>query len=164
MSSRSISLDTVLVVGITPAHKIHDYSVSIPRDDQPSRLYLVSTPAHRDYPTTLIKPEEAATVELGSSDISNERTLPKYTRSGAGTSGHCFVRATAGENQDFIDMVAISTAIGLAEAGADVAGVAQREMSKTRAFVDKSGRRCVGITRLLACEWAKHAVNARYGP
>lgn len=44
----------------------------------PARLYLVSTPAHRDHPVTIIKPEEAETVELGSSDSCNERTLRKY--------------------------------------------------------------------------------------
>lgn len=38
-----------------------------------------------------------------------------------------------------------SMAIGLAEAGADIAGVARREMSETRAFVEDAGRRFVGI-------------------
>ncbi|HRX09107.1 MAG TPA: 5-dehydro-4-deoxy-D-glucuronate isomerase [Candidatus Limiplasma sp.] len=46
--------------------------------DNPAMFYLNSAPAHRVYPTTLIKPEDCAKVELGSQEASNHRTICKY--------------------------------------------------------------------------------------
>ncbi len=45
---------------------------------EPAMFYLNSAPAHREYPTTLIEPENCAKVELGSQEQSNHRTICKY--------------------------------------------------------------------------------------
>ncbi len=44
----------------------------------PARLYLVSTPAHRDCPTRLVRAADAETLELGSPETCNRRTLRKF--------------------------------------------------------------------------------------
>jgi 4-deoxy-L-threo-5-hexosulose-uronate ketol-isomerase len=44
----------------------------------PAMYYFNSAPAHHVYPTTLIKPEDCAKVELGSQEQSNHRTICKY--------------------------------------------------------------------------------------
>ncbi|MFC1620202.1 5-dehydro-4-deoxy-D-glucuronate isomerase [Candidatus Neomarinimicrobiota bacterium] len=44
----------------------------------PALFYLLSYPAHKDYPTTHIKLAEAEPVHLGSMEESNERTIYKY--------------------------------------------------------------------------------------
>ena len=43
----------------------------------PAKYYLLSYPAHADYPTTHVKVEEAAPVQLGSIEASNKRTIYK---------------------------------------------------------------------------------------
>lgn len=44
----------------------------------PALFYLLSSPAHTNYPTRLLKGSEASPVTLGSSDTCNERTIYKY--------------------------------------------------------------------------------------
>lgn len=44
----------------------------------PAMFYFNSAPAHKEYPTVLIKPEDCAKVELGSQEASNHRTICKY--------------------------------------------------------------------------------------
>lgn len=44
----------------------------------PAKFYLNSAPAHKTYPTTLIKPENCVQVELGSLEESNHRVITKY--------------------------------------------------------------------------------------
>ncbi|TVR05077.1 MAG: 5-dehydro-4-deoxy-D-glucuronate isomerase [Spirochaetaceae bacterium] len=44
----------------------------------PARLYLVSTPAHRDCPIRLVRAAEAETLELGAPETCNRRTLRKF--------------------------------------------------------------------------------------
>ncbi len=44
----------------------------------PAKFYINSAPAHKTYPTVLIKPEDCAFVELGSLETSNHRTIRKY--------------------------------------------------------------------------------------
>ncbi len=44
----------------------------------PAMFYFTSAPAHRVCPTTLIKPETCARVELGTMEESNHRTICKY--------------------------------------------------------------------------------------
>ena len=41
-------------------------------------FYFNSAPAHKAYPTVLIKPEDCAKVELGTQEQSNHRTICKY--------------------------------------------------------------------------------------
>lgn len=45
---------------------------------EPALFYLNSAPAHKSYPTKLIKPEDCANVELGTLEQSNHRTICKY--------------------------------------------------------------------------------------
>jgi 4-deoxy-L-threo-5-hexosulose-uronate ketol-isomerase len=44
----------------------------------PAVFYLLSYPAHATHPATLIRKEDAATVELGSAETCNRRTIFKY--------------------------------------------------------------------------------------
>ncbi|HOP75371.1 MAG TPA: 5-dehydro-4-deoxy-D-glucuronate isomerase [Bacillota bacterium] len=44
----------------------------------PAKFYFNSAPAHKTYPTVLIKPENCVQVELGSLEQSNHRTITKY--------------------------------------------------------------------------------------
>ncbi len=45
---------------------------------RPAQYYLVSYPAHAEYPTTHIRPEQAARMHLGSAEGANDRTIHKY--------------------------------------------------------------------------------------
>ncbi len=45
---------------------------------KPAKFYFNSAPAHKTYPTVLIKPEDCVTVELGSLEQSNHRVIRKY--------------------------------------------------------------------------------------
>ncbi|MGD1108017.1 MAG: 5-dehydro-4-deoxy-D-glucuronate isomerase [Terracidiphilus sp.] len=44
----------------------------------PAVLYLLSYPAHTEYPTTLVRKEDAIPTELGSLETCNKRTICKY--------------------------------------------------------------------------------------
>ena len=46
--------------------------------DNPAKFILVSTPAHRPCPTTLMRATEAMPVEMGTAETSNVRTIYKY--------------------------------------------------------------------------------------
>jgi 4-deoxy-L-threo-5-hexosulose-uronate ketol-isomerase len=46
--------------------------------DKPALFYLYSTPAHKQYPTALIKKEDASPLSTGSKETANERTIYKY--------------------------------------------------------------------------------------
>lgn len=48
----------------------------------PAAFYLLSYPAHTEYPTTLARRVDAAAVELGSVADANRRTIHKYIHSG----------------------------------------------------------------------------------
>ena len=43
-----------------------------------AKFYIVSYPAHKDYPTQLARLEDAGKVELGSDEEANKRTIYKY--------------------------------------------------------------------------------------
>lgn len=45
---------------------------------KPAKFYFNSAPAHKSYPTVLIKPENCVNVELGSLEQSNHRVITKY--------------------------------------------------------------------------------------
>ena len=45
---------------------------------EPAVFYILSTPAHQEYPTTLMKAADATPVTLGSAETSNHRTIYKY--------------------------------------------------------------------------------------
>jgi 4-deoxy-L-threo-5-hexosulose-uronate ketol-isomerase len=46
--------------------------------DQPARYYLLSAPAHKEYPTTLRTQAEATPVQMGALETANQRTIYKY--------------------------------------------------------------------------------------
>jgi len=54
-----------------------DISFSSDNSKDPAKFYLLSYPAHADYPTKHIKMSEAEPVELGTIEASNKRTIYK---------------------------------------------------------------------------------------
>jgi len=46
--------------------------------DNPALYYLLSAPAHHEYPAALMKKEEAMPTKMGALETSNERTIYKY--------------------------------------------------------------------------------------
>ena len=52
----------------------------------PAEFYILSYPAHKEYPTKLIHKLDANTVELGSVEASNKRTIFQYIRPGVAES------------------------------------------------------------------------------
>lgn len=55
-----------------------DIEFSSEDENNPAKFYFNSAPAHKEYPTVLIKPEDCVTVELGSLEESNHRVIRKY--------------------------------------------------------------------------------------
>lgn len=47
-------------------------------EERPACFYFNSAPAHKTYPTVLIKPENCIRVELGSPEAANHRVITKY--------------------------------------------------------------------------------------
>lgn len=47
-------------------------------ENNPAKFYFNSAPAHKTYPTVIIKPEDCVTVELGSLEEANHRVIRKY--------------------------------------------------------------------------------------
>jgi 4-deoxy-L-threo-5-hexosulose-uronate ketol-isomerase len=45
---------------------------------KPAKFYLLSAPAHKEYPTTLRTQAEATPVEMGALETANQRTIYKY--------------------------------------------------------------------------------------
>jgi 4-deoxy-L-threo-5-hexosulose-uronate ketol-isomerase len=50
--------------------------------NRPARFYMVSLPAHKQYPTTLIPQDGANRLDLGSKEAANERCLFQYIHEG----------------------------------------------------------------------------------
>ena len=48
----------------------------------PARFYIISLPAHKEYPTTHISKAQANQVDLGNQDASNKRTIYQYIYEG----------------------------------------------------------------------------------
>lgn len=55
-----------------------DITFSSKSGDAPAQFYILSAPAHKEYPTTLMKEADATPVVLGSAETSNHRTIHKY--------------------------------------------------------------------------------------
>jgi len=51
-------------------------------EDSPAHYYILSYPAHTEYPTTLVKQSDAKRMELGSLEDSNERVIHQSIRPG----------------------------------------------------------------------------------
>lgn len=45
---------------------------------KPAQFYILSAPAHANYPTTLLKKEDAESGAMGSAETSNQRTIHRY--------------------------------------------------------------------------------------
>lgn len=52
----------------------------------PARFYIISLPAHKEYPTTHITKAQANRVEIGSQDAANKRTIYQYIYEGGAPS------------------------------------------------------------------------------
>lgn len=50
--------------------------------NQPARFYIVSLPAHKEYPTTHIAKAQANRIEAGSQEAANARTINRYIYEG----------------------------------------------------------------------------------
>ncbi len=57
---------------------VKDISFSSAEAGTPAKFFLLSSPAHTKYPTTLYTKEQALPVTLGSPETSNQRTIYKY--------------------------------------------------------------------------------------
>ena len=73
-TSFSLSKLDALYIGKGPKSVIFK-SVS---DEIPAQFFLLSAPAHQEYPTRKMSKEEASPVSLGSVETANERTIYKY--------------------------------------------------------------------------------------
>ena len=52
-----------------------DISFASADPEHPAKFYLNSCPAHKEYPTVYIRPEDCVRVEMGSLEQSNHRTI-----------------------------------------------------------------------------------------
>jgi len=63
-----------------PVHRRGSKEIGFASDDpkQPARFYLLSYPAHAEYPTVHLKRAQAEPVHLGTPEQANKRTIYKY--------------------------------------------------------------------------------------
>jgi len=73
-TSYSLSKKDCLYIG-KGAKEIQFSSTS---ENEPAKFYILSAPAHKEYPTTLMKAADATPVVLGAAETSNHRTIHKY--------------------------------------------------------------------------------------
>jgi len=64
--------------GIYIGRGVKDVRMASDDPSCPAKFYFNSCPAHREYPTVYIRPEDCVRVELGSLETSNHRTICKY--------------------------------------------------------------------------------------
>ena len=72
----SYSLDKLDCLYVGKGTKDVRFSSTV--QDNPAVFYLLSSPAHHSYPTTLMQKEKATPVSLGDAATSNNRTIYKY--------------------------------------------------------------------------------------
>ena len=63
-------------------------------DDHPARYYLVSYPAHAEYPTTRVPREDAEISEIGSAEGASQRRIRKYIHEGGARSSQLVMGIT----------------------------------------------------------------------
>ena len=73
-SSYDLSAKDVLYIG----RGTRDISFTSTMADEPARFYIVSYPAHAEFPTTLVRAADAQQNELGSSEGANRRRIARY--------------------------------------------------------------------------------------
>src|SRR5574340_182141 len=63
-------------------------TVELSRDSAspPAKFYLLSYPAHTEFPTTLVREAQAERAELGSADRANQRVIARYVHPGGARS------------------------------------------------------------------------------
>jgi 4-deoxy-L-threo-5-hexosulose-uronate ketol-isomerase len=61
---------------------VKDVSFTSADKSDPARFYLLSAPAHQQYPSTKMTREDAAPLQLGEAATSNKRSLYKYIHEG----------------------------------------------------------------------------------
>lgn len=76
VDGKSYTLENVDCLYIGRGSK--DVSFASNDKNAPAVYYLLSYPAHADYPVTLVKKEEASPTELGTVETCNKRTICKY--------------------------------------------------------------------------------------
>ncbi len=76
VDSKSYTLENLDCLYIGRGNK----AVSFASNDKsaPAVYYLLSYPAHAEYPVTLVRKEDASPIELGSVETCNKRTICKY--------------------------------------------------------------------------------------
>ena len=57
---------------------IKEVSFSSANAAQPARFFILSAPAHKEFPSSVMKSSKSTPVELGSQETANERTIFKY--------------------------------------------------------------------------------------
>jgi len=73
----------------------HEINFSSDYAGDPARFYLVSYPAHTDYPTQRIGADDAEAVELGSQQAANRRRLARYIHQGGARSAQLVMGVTS---------------------------------------------------------------------
>jgi 4-deoxy-L-threo-5-hexosulose-uronate ketol-isomerase len=72
----------------------HDIRLASDDAEQPARYFLVSYPAHAEYPTTRIGADEADASELGTQDRANRRRLARYIHTNGARSAQLVMGVT----------------------------------------------------------------------
>src|SRR4051812_29715188 len=61
---------------------------------KPARFYLISYPAHADYPTTAVRRAESSPTELGTMERANRRVISKYIHAAGARSAQLVMGVT----------------------------------------------------------------------
>ena len=76
VEGRNFTLRNLDVLYVGRGHANISFASQTP--EQPAILYLLSYPAHRSYPVTLVTKEEAKPTPLGSQETCNQRIVNRY--------------------------------------------------------------------------------------
>jgi 4-deoxy-L-threo-5-hexosulose-uronate ketol-isomerase len=84
VGGQSYSLETLDVLYIGRGNREVRFESQSP--EHPAIFYLLSYPAHAEYPVTLVKKADASPTEMGSTETCNLRTITKYIHLGGARS------------------------------------------------------------------------------
>jgi 4-deoxy-L-threo-5-hexosulose-uronate ketol-isomerase len=84
VGGRSYALETLDVLYIGRGNPEVRFDSKSP--ERPAVFYLLSYPAHAEYPVTLVKKADASPTEMGSAETCNLRTISKYIHLGGARS------------------------------------------------------------------------------
>ena len=71
-----------------------DVELASDEESAPARFYLVSYPAHAQYPTTLVKQGDVQAGEIGSAEHANRRRVARYIHTGGARSAQLVMGVT----------------------------------------------------------------------